>query len=67
MTEKAESLELTDEEHRVFVFLDALRESGVTNMFGAGQFIQDSFGFDKTKSRGLLTKWMKTFGVRHPK
>ena len=35
----AEKLELTEQEEEVFEFLDALRESGVTNMFGARPYI----------------------------
>ena len=33
----------------VFDYLDILRESGVTNMFGATPYIQEEFGVDKKK------------------
>jgi len=55
------------EEERVFEFLDGLRESGATNMFGAGKFLEEEFGLDKREARALLTKWMRTFSARHPK
>ena len=32
---------------RYFVYLDELRESGVTNMFGAPSFLVSMFGVDK--------------------
>ena len=48
----------------VLDYLDDLRESGVTNMFGAGSFLQDEFGFDKHEARAVLSYWMKTFGKR---
>lgn len=48
----------------VNVFLDVLRASGVTNMFGAGVYIQEEFGVDKQQARDFLSTWMKTFGER---
>lgn len=44
-----------------FEYLDALRESGETNMFGAGAYLQDAFGIDKAEARAVLGSWMKTF------
>lgn len=46
------------------VFLDILRASGVTNMFGAGSYIQDQFGIGKAEARQFLSEWMRTFGER---
>tara|TARA_R100001015_G_C4524357_1_gene92507 strand:+ start:257 stop:439 length:183 start_codon:yes stop_codon:yes gene_type:complete len=49
----------------VFGFLDELRESGITNMFGAAPFIRSAFpDVDKKESRELLGEWMKTFSER---
>lgn len=42
-------------------FLDDLRESGVTNMFGAGKYLEDEFGLDKREAREILSNWMKNF------
>jgi hypothetical protein len=50
---------VSDEE--VFAYLDNLRQSGQTNMFGAGAYIERDFNLDKRKARDLLTKWMKSF------
>ena len=44
-----------------FVYLDGLRESGATNMFGAAPWLQSEFGWEKTKSREILQMWMKSF------
>jgi len=55
-----------DFKEQVFEFLDDLRESGVTNMFGAGPFIQREFGLPKKQASKLLLEWMNTFGERHP-
>jgi len=54
----------TDE---VLTFLDELRESGVTNMYGAGVFLVDEFECSKHESHKWLSYWMQTFGERHPK
>lgn len=45
----------------VFEYLDDLRVSGDTNMFGARPYIEEEFGFDKRKAGDLLSKWMKSF------
>jgi len=55
---------VTQEE--VFDFLDALRLSGVTNMFGATPYVEEAFGLGRKQSRALLLEWMKTFSERHP-
>jgi len=43
-------------------FLVALRDSGVTNMFGAGPYLQSEFGLDKREAREILANWMRSFG-----
>jgi hypothetical protein len=42
-------------------FLLALRDSGVTNMFGAAPYLQREFGLDKREARKILANWMKSF------
>ena len=46
----------------VNVFLDELRESGITNMFAADKYIIAEFFVTKNKARELLCSWMKNFG-----
>ena len=45
-----------------FKFLDALRESGATNMIGAGEYLTEAFEIPKGDAQKILTTWMKTFG-----
>lgn len=45
-----------------FRFLDALRESGETNMFGARPYLMDEFGVSEERASDILKRWMKTFG-----
>lgn len=51
--------------HEVLDYLDKLRESGITNMYGAGQYIQEMFDVDRSFASTLLGHWMETFSERH--
>ena len=58
--------ECLTEEH--LEFLDDLRESGVTNMFGARPYVQDEFpDLSTMEAKQVLLYWMETFSGRHPK
>ncbi len=48
-------------QNEVNIFLNALRESGKTNMFGAGPYIQKKFNITKYDAQRFLVKWMETF------
>ena len=48
-------------------YLDELRESGETNMFGARPYLMEEFGLDKEDAKVILSYWMASFGERHPK
>ena len=48
-------------------YLDNLRESGVTNMYGAGPYVQEAFGLDRREAGKMVQEWMRTFSQRHPK
>lgn len=53
-------------EEKIIEYLDDLRESGVTNMFGAGPYLQRKFSMDEKEARNWLKQWMETFSERHP-
>ena len=42
-----------------FEYLEELRKSGETNMFGAGEYLQEEFGLDRREARAILMEWMK--------
>lgn len=50
---------------KYFQYLDDLRESGVTNMFGAASFLQKEFPLefllDHKLAKDVLILWMETF------
>ena len=50
---------VTDEH---LVYLDELRESGDTNMFGAASYVAEEFAVSAAESHHILTYWMKSFG-----
>ena len=47
-----------------FEYLDQLRESGITNMFGAPMYLVDEFGISKYDARAITQEWMETFAQR---
>jgi hypothetical protein len=51
----------TEQEQEVLEYLNTLRDSGVTNMFGATPYIEDEFGLNKKESKRLLLLWMNNF------
>lgn len=51
----------TEFEQNVFSFLNDLRDSGVTTMYGAVPYILDEFEIDKQQATKLLSLWMKNF------
>lgn len=49
----------TIEKETYFEYLDALRDSGVTNMFGAAPYLQDAFGLNRHEAKAILLEWMQ--------
>lgn len=56
--------EFVTEEH--LVFLDNLRETGATNMFGATPYIENEYPeFSSQEAKDLLLYWMDSFNERN--
>ena len=56
------------DKEKVFVFLDNLRESGVTNMWGAVPYMQIKFPkLREDEAADLLFEWINSFNERHKK
>ena len=51
----------TPSEKEVMEFLNILRGSGATNMFGATPYVIEEFGLDKSEARRILSLWMSNF------
>jgi hypothetical protein len=46
---------------KYFDYLNDLRKSGVTNMWGAGEYLVEEFGIDAAEAKEILVEWIKTF------
>jgi len=48
-------------EQKYKTYLDGLRASGATNMFGAAAYVQAVFGVSRRESVEIVTQWMEEF------
>lgn len=62
----AEIIITEEKRNEYYEYLDALRESGVTNMFGATPYLKKEFKLKEDVARKILTDWMGSFSARHP-
>ncbi len=47
-------------------YLDFLRETGVTNMFGAAPYLMAEYpDLNQYQARAIVSYWMATFSERH--
>jgi len=44
-----------------YQYLEVLRESGVTNMFGASTYLVEDFGLKSREARKILVSWMENY------
>lgn len=44
-----------------WVFLEELRKSRVTNMFGAAPYLAEEFNLSKNEAREILAEWMDKY------
>ena len=54
---------VVEDEH--LIYLDELRESGKTNMFGARPYLIFEFDVDKYQAKTILKYWMDSFNDRN--
>ena len=60
------AIDLTEAEiGSYFEALDALRESGETNMFGAPRWLQDTYDLDRKSACSIFEAWTKSFQSKH--
>ena len=53
---------MSEESSKYFIYLNELRESGITNMFGAAPFLEDEFPeLNRQEAKDVLMKWMDSF------
>ena len=44
-----------------YVYLEELRQSGETNMFGASPYLESVFGLSRRKAIKVLSNWMENY------
>ena len=47
-----------------FDYLVSLRDSGVTNMMGAGPYLEREFGLSRYEAKDILLEWIESFKVK---
>jgi len=48
-------------QNEIWIYLEELRRSGVTNMYGAAPYLMNEFGLSKVEARKELANWMKNY------
>lgn len=52
---------MTKTTNKYWIYLEDLRRSGVTNMFGAAPYLQEEFGLDRKEAVSILSDWMSNY------
>lgn len=47
--------------NKYWIYLENLRKSGVTNMFGATPYLMEEFDLDKKEASKILSDWMHNY------
>ena len=48
-------------DNKYWLYLERLRRSGVTNMYGAAPYLMDEFGLRKNDAIKVLADWMRNY------
>mgnify|MGYP003329708155 FL=1 len=56
---KKTEIAMAESKEVIWDYLNALRESGAVNMFGAGPYLIEEFGMDKYQAKDALLDWME--------
>ena len=55
---------MMEKKHKIY--LEELRRSGETNMYGARPYLQDEFDLDKREAGKILSEWMESYKPDDP-
>ena len=47
--------------NKYWIYLENLRKSGVTNMFGATPYLMEEFDLDRKEATKILSDWMHNY------
>lgn len=48
-------------DNKYWIYLEELRRSGITNMYGAARYLAERFDLDFYAARLILADWMKNY------
>lgn len=52
---------IIEEYKEEFIYLERLRRSGITNMYGASPYLADEFGYSKKEATEILCLWIQNY------
>ena len=52
---------IKEEWYEYYVYLEELRQSGETNMFGASPYLQAEYGLNPREARRVLGNWIENY------
>lgn len=47
--------------NKYWIYLENLRRSGVTNMFGAAPYLAEEFDLNMAEAKKILVEWMQNY------
>ena len=48
-------------DNKYWIYLENLRKSGVTNMYGAAPYLEEAFDLEPAEARKILGDWMHNY------
>ena len=60
--EAVKEMEYNTEWSKYYRYLEGLRQSGVTNMYGSSAYLEECFGLGRKESSEVLASWMNNYG-----
>lgn len=49
--------------NKYWIYLEQLRQSGVTNMYGAAPYLMVEFGIEMEEARAIVADWMVNYNA----
>lgn len=49
--------------NKYWIYLEKLRRSGVTNMYGAAPYLMDEFDLTRNEAKSILLDWMRNYNA----
>ena len=50
-------------DNKYWIYLEELRRSGVTNMYGAAPYLMDEFDLTRNEAKSILVDWMRNYNA----